>query len=366
MIRADSQVDHARETLAAAIRRGEFRTGVDHLLGASVRGLGRVARIRVTEKGLALALAVALVAGVVGASAPLGRLDALLSGLSVHAALCAMGLACVVVSQSISHRFLDTFSEHILAALERTQDLQEVEDALRGIYNLRRQALFCLICTPVNTVGVFHVVRGDLAFGAAPEVLVTAMVSGLLSCSALYYAYSTFPFLTRLGRLRIRLYGMDPAASDVIVALSATSLEVLYIFSALFVAMSVVSGRLGLIDTTTQLAFYVGSTWAPLLISFGGAQRTFAQLIQAEKGRTLDDLQNQIEALHASERPLQAGTLDHLGKLMDHHNRIQSARSWAVDLGAWLGLANSLALPLIASVVANADTVLAWLRGGPG
>ena len=363
MIRAQLDVNEARDTLRSEIHRGVFKTVIDVSLGRISAGLNAAVGLRVSAWPAGLLLG-ALSLGICGAVAALsGRGEVLLAQLSLHAATLGVGLACLMAARALTHRFLETFSGHILGALARTEDVAECEGALRSIFHVRRQAIFALVATPIIAAPTFHAMSGSWDLAGAPEMLCTALLSGLFAGCALYYAFTALPFLARLGKLPVRLYGMDPANSEVIAALSATSLEVAYIFSAVFATLSLFAARAGLIDHTPQLLALIGMTWVPLLVVSGGAQRTFAQLIQAEKWLVLTDIQDQIEDLQVSERPLKPETLEHLGKLMDFHDRVRATRDSAVDLSAGLGFLNSLALPLLVTVFGNLDAVLAWVRG---
>lgn len=362
MIPSLPPVHEARQTLLHQIQRGAFRSLIDVVLDRISDALSGVLRSRVPAWITALLLGLLSLGAAVSVAAATGRTDALLQQMSLHMASLGAGLICLMAARALTHRFLESVSDHILAALERVSDVRACEDALRSIFHVRRQAIFAALSAPVIAAPIFYAMCGGWDLSHAPEQLLTALVSGLFAGCALFYAFTALPFLARLGKLRVRLYGLDPANSEVIAALSATSLEVAYIFSSVFAALSLFAGRAGLISHTPQLLALVGMTWLPLAVVSGGAQRTFAQLIRAEKWRMLTQLQEQIEALEASERPLSPDTLAHLGKLMDHHDRLLATRNSAVDLSAGLGFLNSLALPLLASLLSQLDAVLAWMR----
>jgi hypothetical protein len=138
--------------------------------------------------------------------------------------------------------------------------------------------------------------------------------------------------------------------------------KVLYVLAALFVVITFVSVRIGVVAGLPGLVCLVLSSWVPLFIAFFGAQRTFSSIIEGAKWRSMNAIQEQVHALTDSEPILSPDTLDHIGKLMDHHDRIEKTRDTAIDLQAWIAFVNSMLLPAVAFVAAHAEEALAWLK----
>jgi len=69
-----------------------------------------------------------------------------------------------------------------------------------------------------------------------------------------------------------------------------------------------------------------------------------------------------IERLHTREDIPTRETLEHIGKLMDHYDRIKATPNSALDFRAGLSFLNSLLLPLLAFLLGNLDNLLRLFR----
>ena len=88
-----------------------------------------------------------------------------------------------------------------------------------------------------------------------------------------------------------------------------------------------------------------GLTLVLIIAFFATNQIALGKIISRAKWKTLNEIQAQIEKLRAQEDIPGEKTLEHLGKLMDYHDRIKATRGSALDVGASLRFLNSLLLP---------------------
>jgi len=116
---------------------------------------------------------------------------------------------------------------------------------------------------------------------------------------------------------------------------------------------------------TALVMLAVVGTWGLITIVFLSNQYVLAKIITRAKWKTLNEIQAQIKRLRGQEDIPSEKTLEHLGQLMDYHNRIKATRNSALDLRAGLNFLNSLLLPLLAFVLANLDRILALFSQSP-
>jgi len=88
--------------------------------------------------------------------------------------------------------------------------------------------------------------------------------------------------------------------------------------------------------STALVMLAVVGTWGIITIVFLSNQYALAKIITRAKWKTLNEIQAQIKRLRGQEDIPSEKTLEHLGKLMDYHDRIKATRNSALDLRAGL------------------------------
>lgn len=261
---------------------------------------------------------------------------------------------------------LTTFRDSILDALESDPDLDDLQRWLAVTFNPRTQLRASIIIVLAAILfGIVPTTLGILAkLGAVSFVGVGLLVIFWFPISiGLYNFFILFPLLARLRRYRFKLYAIDPSSSEVITRLSDALSKLLYMVATIAVILTI---SFTFFPATEALMVLFNSSvavllsWVPLVALFVNNQYSLAQIIGKAKWKTLNELQTQIENLHAQQSPPDEKTLSHINKLVDYHNQIKATRNSALDLRAGLNFLNSLLLPLLASVLTNIDHLLAF------
>lgn len=362
-ISGEGTVDEARAALDEAIERGEYRSLFDVILGGLRDGVERALRVRISMITAALLFGLIALAASAALAATFGRGADWISDVGRHAGSIGIGVCSAIACLKITRTLRDLVRDTILDALDRAEDIASVRERLASIFDPRRQLYFALALAPVMGAPLLWALHlhGEPT-ERMPEHAVSTMVNGFLISAALYYPYRALPFFERMGRFHFRLYRAAPSSSQVLDELSDASVSTLYVLCAFFAAVTFVSARMGLVAGIPGLVCLIISSWVPLLLVFAGAQRTFSRIIEGAKWRSMRAIQDQVHTLSDREPILQPATLEHIGKLMDHHDRIQKTRDTAIDLQAWVAFLNSMLLPAIAFVAAHAEEALAWLK----
>jgi hypothetical protein len=211
---------------------------------------------------------------------------------------------------------------------------------------------------------IFHTLASILAF-SNPLLGGLTRGDGLTEFVpiGLYNFIILFPLLARLRRYRFKLYAIDPSSSEVIARLSDTLSKLLYMVAIIAAILTIF---VTFVPAAEALMVLLNSSvvvlllWVPLVVLFVNNQYSLAQIIGKAKWKTLNELQTQIENLHARQSPPDEKTLSHINQLVDYHNQIKATRNSALDLRAGLNFLNTLLLPLLASVLTNIDHLLAF------
>lgn len=98
--------------------------------------------------------------------------------------------------------------------------------------------------------------------------------------------------------------------------------------------------------------------WGYTIVLFIGIQNILSNIIVRAKWKTLNKIQEQIRELESQGPVLSKETLEHIGKLIDYHDRIRATRNTAFDLRALLNFLNSLILPTISVLLSNGRDLL--------
>ena len=134
----------------------------------------------------------------------------------------------------------------------------------------------------------------------------------------------------QLSKYDLKLYIVDPSNTEVIARIAEMLgfiVNMGAIASAFFTVGLVV---LNLLNQTTAILYLAFASWGPLIILFANNQYGISKIIVRAKWKTLNAIQKTIEILQEQDDVPTQETLQHIGSLMDHHDRIKNTRNSAL------------------------------------
>ena len=357
----DTALIEKREELKRQLAAGKYKTLFDVMLDGTGRLIQKLTRNPEPPSFWYSAVVVALVALLIDflVSILLGEFNPLRRE-TVPADLAVAGLIlATVIAVKIGHNISFTaLREDLLDAIESVADVTDLQHLLATLYNVKKPLSFGLafgIFVGVYLPIVYATIRAGFA-GFGPTIL-TAIL-GFVGGVSLYYFPLLLALAGRLSRYQFNLYTADPSSSEIISRLSGMLSSMVNMFAVLAAIYTLIFVVFGLL-VAASIVFLALLVWGPLVAFFAANQIALGKIITRAKWRTLNEIQAQVERVRTQEDIPSEKTLEHLGKLMDYHDRIKATRNSALDLRTVLKFLNSLLLPLLAFLLANLDKIFA-------
>jgi len=349
-----------QEDIKRKIGNGDYKTLADIILDRVGRLVRMITRTQKTISpcfsacilGLFVGLFITGIALLLGDSVSLELFLAGIWGI-------ALGTLLVFLTTVNGKVVYGTFSRYLVDSFLSLEELNDAESKTAAMFGVKRQMSVSLLIGII--AGLSGVLIWMLYKGEFPGIssLIGAIVVGFLGGTAVYWVIPLMILPHQLSKYNLKLYAADPSNSEVIDRISDMLNFIVFmgaIVSAFLTAGLVVLNLLNLITAIFYLTF---ASWGPLIILFTNNQYGVSKIIIEAKWKTLNQIQNNIVALQQKDEIPTKETLEHIGALMDYHDRIRNTRNSALDFRESLKLINSLLLPLIAFLLANLDNLLA-------
>ena len=265
----------------------------------------------------------------------------------------------IVAGNFYIHRVFTTFQDSVIDTMESEASLEDFEHWLNGVCNRKIHFLFSIVGGFL--VGMYQVsVLRQAGVKVLPSTAIGTVLLNTFSVVFLYLLIYMIILSARTGKYHLKLNTAYPANSEVINRLA----DLLGNFVLL---VAIYATLLTLIVTIQQFLTQLGIVvillfWIPITGMFVLNQNSLSRIIKRTKLKVLNQIQEKVEQLHASNYLDEKETMDTINRLMDYHERINRTRSSRIDSGSILNLINSLLLPLIALALANTDKILALLK----
>ena len=258
------------------------------------------------------------------------------------------------------HHFNAHLQEHIVDAIESSQDLTDLQHWLSLTANRKMASIFSFAFALVSGVFLWAVYRQSLSEFIGFGPLVAFVLSFVFYGAMIYYAilFSTLP--NRLSRYHFKLYEPDPSSSALIHHLSNAFMHALYLFAFYAALATLLTAMEGLL-VSVNLVRLVG-WWTILTILFAVIQYSLSRITTAAKYKSLGEVETRIDLLLSQVDPEDKEAREGINWLMDYHDRIKSAPNSALHFRAMLEFVNSLILPLVAFVITNLKEILGLFR----
>ena len=102
--------------------------------------------------------------------------------------------------------------------------------------------------------------------------------------------------------------------------------------------------------------------WVPLFIQFINSQSAINNIVITEKWKTLNELQEQIHKYKNNINSDSSENFDTINNLLDLHEKVFNSSNIKLVVSSTMGFINQLLLPLIAFIISNYESVLAFFR----
>ena len=266
-----------------------------------------------------------------------------------------LGSSFVIAAASAHKKLMMTLQDTVLGVIESTENLNDLQSWLATTFSVRFQLLtsllFPLLLFPINLYLRSEITGENLGI----VVYLIALIAGFQAFTAFSVLSAIVTMPHRLSYYQIKLFAADPSSSEVIDNLSDTINNIIFIAAILMTIFTIIA----FLGNPWIVAIYIlFLPWLGIIIIFASGHRALARIVIQAKWRTLNSIQAQIEALQTRSEILDEETLNQINKLLDYYNRIKATQNSAVDMRAGLNLLQSLLLPLIGLLIANALDIL--------
>lgn len=365
----DTTLIEKREELKRRLAAGEYRTLIDVILDWSSLTIGKITRNRqpispwYTATMLYLLFLLVVTVGLF----LIGEVDTFRNqfvtfGAGFIPVSFLVGYFNVVSSVSGNiyvHRVFSTFHDSVIDAMESLKSLEDFEHWLNGVCNRKNHFIFSIIGG--FFVGSYQVyVLKKLGINVLFSTAIGTIVLNTFNIVFLFLLIYMIVLAAQIGRYHLRLYTAYPASSEVINRLSVLFGNFVYlvaIYATLLTLLVAIQRLLVSLGGLVVLLF-----WIPIIGMFILNQSSLSSIIQRSKWKALNEIQEEVERLHSSEKLGEKETMETINRLMDYYDRIKNTRNSKVDTGAVLNLINSLLLPLLALVLGNIDNIIALVK----
>lgn len=274
--------------------------------------------------------------------------------------LAGMGFSAIVGLKTALDLLFTVLRESIIDSIGSSADLDDLRIWLVGAFNRKNELLCTLLATPIILIGGWLIIGDTIPFIGSILVMVLVFFQ---AGSVFYYVFPLSALSKRFIDYRFRLYASDPISSEVIACMSDLWNKVVFTAAVITAYLMLGLAVFDLLNYQATVLFVVWS-WGILAVLFLMYHRHLAKIISKAKRRKLQEVQAKIMKLEAREQDPTKDTLEHIGKLMDYHDRIKGTRNSALDIRVGLGFLNSLLLPVLASLLGNIESVLELLFPG--
>jgi len=359
------QLTTERELLKSQIEAGKYKSLADVILDQVIgrflqRLVGGTEPVSFWYSGAVMTLVTLAVGALVSIIA--GEFFFLIKSEAIWATiwLAGMDFSAIVGLKTALDLLFTVLRESIIDSIESSADLDDLRIWLVGTFSRRKELLCAILATLIILIGGWLIVRDTIPFigSILVMVLVCFQVGGVF-----YYVFPLSALSKRFIAYRFKLYASDPISSEVIVCMSDLWNKVVFTAAVMTAYLMLGLAVFGLLNYQATVLFVIWS-WGILAVLFLMYQRHLAKIISKAKRRKLKEVQAKIVKLEAQEQVPTKDTLEHIGKLMDYHDRIKGTKNSALDIRVGLGFLNSLLLPVLASLLGNIQSVLKVLFPG--
>jgi hypothetical protein len=273
----------------------------------------------------------------------------------------ALSCAALLVAKFNIRKLLDSFRDQVIDFIESVDDIDDFQRCITNIFFQRAKNISFSIAFSI-ILGFFSTVL----IKANSRILIGVGFCTLIFISFLFYGISFYLIIMmlfipgRLSRYQYRLYVVNPGRSKIVGNLSKILNKYTYIVAS-YVALITVWVNIFFGSENLFIWFILTAitiNWIPIIIQFRTNQSTIKKIVNKGKLKTLTEIQDKIEILHAGLTTGDRKTINAINRLLDYYARIDKVRTSPFNLNALVNLINQLLIPIAAIVLANLDTLI--------
>jgi hypothetical protein len=266
----------------------------------------------------------------------------------------------IILVKSYFDQFKNGFQSDLIEYINSKDSLSRIKKWFTSTTSRKAPilwgALFSIVLTVILVLYVpfllYQTKGGFLGWGPAVLFLLANFTIG----TGGYYLWISRNFRVEAKSLDFEIFEPNPSRSIVIIKLSKLLSIPVTIGAFLSALTTLVFSILGVFSWLILLIVII-SGWYPMLSLFVRNHIALARIITKSKEKTLKELQAKISELQ-SESLKSATGIDYLQKLIEYQDSIEKTPNTALNFRIYLGLFNSLLLPLITFVFGNLDTII--------
>jgi hypothetical protein len=271
-----------------------------------------------------------------------------------------LAFAGILVAKVNINYVLQNLRDHVVDAIDSMDDLCDLRDCLSNFWAIRKQLSFAIafgaIAGALTAFGVSQTMKQFIGVGFT----ISASLAWAVALIPVYYLFQMAILPFRLSRYEYNLYKENPIRSDVLRYLSLTLKNYTYVV-AVFIAFT--TFFYGVNSFTRPLNFIVLLVgWIPLTVQFLSNRSSLNTIARTAKWKTLKEVEMKIRRIEQQADLADKETMESITRLMDYHDRISATHDATLELRARLSFLNQIMLTLLASALANIDSVFKFVQ----
>jgi hypothetical protein len=229
----------------------------------------------------------------------------------------------------------------------------------RQFFNRVRNFWFSMVLLILSFLSIFLIKAYSSIFVGVGFCTVLIIGNSLFGIS-FYFIIMMLFIPGRLSRYQYKLYVVNPIRSKVIDSLTGILNRYTY---TVVIFVAVITAWVNILFSSERFFIWfvlitILLNWIPILIQFKANQSSINNIVQKGKLKTLTEIQQKIEFMHASMKSGDRKTINAINRLMDYYERIDKIRSSSFSLNSVVNLVNQLLIPFVAIILANLEKLI--------
>jgi hypothetical protein len=265
----------------------------------------------------------------------------------------------MIVENAFLHRIIIIFRDEVLETVNAVETLDNIESWINFAYNKKLALLVGVIGGIISGGWLVLSLNSNLGFSLGVGFTVMIVLFAMQSSLFIGFLLAILSLTMQMRRYHLILFSSDPSNSQIISTLSGFLTNFVYVFAlyGAFITYGIIATGL-----LTSLYYALPIFWCLIVLIFALNQYSLAQIIQREKWKTLNAIQQQIQKIQREQAIPDKDARETVIWLLDYHDRVKVTRNSALNLEAGFNLLNSLLLPVLAFVLGNLDKIIALFQ----
>ena len=269
----------------------------------------------------------------------------------------------MVLGNVFIHRMFDLFRDQIIDQAANMETLDRINNWVKLACKKGPVAVITILLggllEAVLLVNILQKFVGSIS-GFRPAMFLWLFISQ--SIVFLMFLVLTLALSLQIKNFDLVLFEANPAGSETIAKLSEWFRDIVYLLAIYGALQTFGLIKVGLLSYFLAMML---SFWTPIVVIFITSHMGFSHIIQRNKWKTLNSVQQKISAIQMGKTTLPKEDRDYLNWLLDYHERVKATQNSAIDIKSGISFLNSLLLPVIAFILGNIDTIISLISRSP-